>query len=135
MSADSAVKMFINQPNGTNVMTIDSQRFVKIRKAWKSRKSMRWWNELSRGYARLNASKTRVSNLSVKRQVEIKELANEVSELALCLKITLRSVILQMDDTDDRVTNIETAAVAGNILSEQDLKSISSNVAKQLGPL
>lgn len=110
-------------------MAFSKAAYEKKRKAWKSRKSMRWWPAI-------NQARRSLQNLAFKIETNKKknlDVRDDLAAVIRALNFFMDAAILQMDDTDDRLKELEEMVVNNLIqLTPKEMNSITQKVSKEL---
>jgi hypothetical protein len=90
---------------------------------------MRWWPAINESRRALQKHGHTV-RMNKKKNVDVR---NDIETLIGILNAVLDSLILQMDDTDDRLKELEEMVLNNLIqLTSKEMKSITQKVSKEL---
>ncbi len=93
---------------------------------------MKYWKDISSSRMSLKHAIRSCGNLGRRgRKPSVDEIALHLSFIAHSLMPLLDRMLLQMDNTDDRLTTVEAAAISADIVTKQDLGNISNQLKSQ----
>lgn len=109
-------------------MAFDQSAYQKKREAWKTRKSLKWWPELHRSRRRIQQLRSKAGRKSKKGG----DIYDELYELGRALNFMIDAIILQMDETDDRLKELEDFVINNSNLqlSQKDMDAIVNKISR-----
>ena len=107
--------------------------YAKLRKLWKSCRSMKFWSLISRCRVAYIRAYHTISPRKGRDEKSLTEYHQGVAETFSRLNRYLDKVMLQLDNIDDRLAKVEAAAISADIITQKDVEKITSDVVRQFG--